>query len=507
MFIFIVRRTLASVVVLLLSSVLMFWLTVNSGDPLSDLRGSNADNIQQQIDARIATMNLDLDWYERYWMWFQGVAGCFTGSCDFGVNRSGQDVLFLTGLAAQSTLRLVTAATLIAIVVGVALGILTAIRQYSGFDYGVTFAAFLFFSLPVFWAAVLLKEFGAIRFNDWIATGQLGPLTMILIAAVLAIVIPSTLGGTTRRKLVTGGVTFAFVVVVLFVLNLLDWYRNPISGPFMALIAACGAAVLVTAIVSGIRNRTALYAALTTAVVGIVAYAVLAFTPLLADPSWLGLFGLFVLAIAVSLLIGRLWGGYNKKQVMLITGVTGVLTSVIVVADILVGYWASFLGLKSRPISTIGSQTPNFTGDFWQRLIDYGTQLILPTALLALVSIAAHSRFTRSSMLEVLNQDYVRTARAKGLSEREVVVKHAFRNSLIPITTIVAFDFAALIGGAVITETVFGWQGMGQLFITGLRQVDPAPVMAFFLVTGTAVVVMNLLADLAYASLDPRIRR
>ena len=109
-------------------------------------------------------------------------------------------------------------------------------------------------------------------------------------------------------------------------------------------------------------------------------------------------------------------------------------------------------------------------------------------------------------MLEVSRQDYIRTARAKGLGERQVILKHAFRNSLIPITTIMAFDFAGLIGGAVITERVFGWKGMGELFATGLNQVDPAPVMAFFLITGTAAVLMNLLADILYAVLDPRIR-
>jgi peptide/nickel transport system permease protein len=485
----------------------MYWLVTESGDPYHDLRGSNASNIDTLMAARTAALDLDLHWFERYWMWLQGVSGCFVGSCDFGTNVVGQDVLAMTGTAAASTLRLVTLATLLAIVIGVGLGILTAIRQYSGFDYAVTFMSFLFFSLPVFWAAVLLKEFGAIRYNDWIATGQFHPLTILVIAAVLAVVVPAVMGGSTRRRVVTGGSTFAFVAIVMFVLNAMDWWRNPTASFPMAFVAAAGAGVLVTAIVAGIKNRTALYAALTTAVVGIVAYIGFAYTPLLREPSWLGLFGLFVLAIVVSLAIGRLWGGYNRKQVMMVTGVTGVLTSVIVVADILIGYWSSFLGLKSRPISTIGSQTPNFRGDFWQQLIDYGTQLILPTVLLALVSIAAHSRYTRSSMLEVMSQDYVRTARAKGLSEREVVVKHAFRNSLIPITTIVAFDFAALIGGAVITETVFGWRGMGLLFTDGLRAVDPAPVMAFFLVTGTAAIVMNLLADLAYAGLDPRIRR
>lgn len=132
--------------------------------------------------------------------------------------------------------------------------------------------------------------------------------------------------------------------------------------------------------------------------------------------------------------------------------------------------------------------------------------LILPAIVLGTIPLAVIARMTRSAMLEVLREDYIRTARAKGLGERQVILKHAFRNSLIPITTIMAFDFAGLIGGAVITEQVFGWKGMGELFATGLRDVDPMPVMAFFLVTGTAAVLMNLVADVLYAVLDPRIR-
>ncbi len=123
-----------------------------------------------------------------------------------------------------------------------------------------------------------------------------------------------------------------------------------------------------------------------------------------------------------------------------------------------------------------------------------------------MISLASYSRYTRTSMLEVGQQDYIRTARSKGLSERTVIFRHAFRNALIPIATIAAFDFAGLIGGAVITESVFGWKGMGEMFRTGLTAVDPAPVMAFFLVTGTAAVLFNMLADIFYALLDPRIR-
>jgi peptide/nickel transport system permease protein len=503
---FILRRVGASALVLFGASLLMFVLTINSGDPLQDLRESNAPNKQQLLDQRIALLRLEDPWYERYWDWLTGVGGCFTGSCDLGVTINGVDVLGLTQQAASSTLRLITVSTVLAIVVGVALGILTAIRQYSGFDYSVTFGAFLFFSLPVFWAATLLKEYAAIQYNNWIAVGQYAPWTIVIAALLAGFLLQAVLGGSKRRRLVTAAATFAFVAVLLFVFNALDWWRDPMFGIAGVLAVSAAAGVLVTALVTGLRNRRVLYAALTTAVVGVIAYWFTA--PLLVnEPSWLLLAGLFVFSVAVSVAIGAAWGGYARKQAMLVTGITGVITSLVVVVDILIAHWASFLGLKSRPISTIGSQTPNFTGEFWERVLDMGTQILLPTILLTLVSVATHSRYTRSSMLETLNQDYVRTARSKGLSEREVIVKHAFRNALIPITTIVAFDFAALIGGAVITEQVFGWKGMGALFQNGLNAVDPAPVMAFFLVTGIAAVLMNLVADVAYAALDPRIRR
>jgi peptide/nickel transport system permease protein len=208
----------------------------------------------------------------------------------------------------------------------------------------------------------------------------------------------------------------------------------------------------------------------------------------------------------VAVAVGRLMGGYSKGAATIVSLTTAVIMGLLIITEHVFRAWPGYLEIVGRPIATIGSQTPNFSGTFWEDFLDKGTQLLLPTILLALVSVATYSRYTRASMLEVSQQDYIRTARAKGLGERQVILKHAFRNSLIPITTIMAFDFAALIGGAVITEQVFGWKGMGDLFRVGLMNVDPAPVMAFFLVTGTAAVLFNLLADILYAILDPRIR-
>src|SRR5690625_1068650 len=151
--------------------------------------------------------NPDLPWYQRYWNWLVGVSKCVTLNCDLGLTRNGVNVNSLLVDAAGATLRLVILVTLLAIVIGIATGILTAIRQYSGFDYVVTFLAFLFFSLPVFWAAVLLKDYGAIRFNNWIADPQISTSTTITIAAVWGLILQGIMGGDLRRRLLTAGVT------------------------------------------------------------------------------------------------------------------------------------------------------------------------------------------------------------------------------------------------------------------------------------------------------------
>ena len=109
-------------------------------------------------------------------------------------------------------------------------------------------------------------------------------------------------------------------------------------------------------------------------------------------------------------------------------------------------------------------------------------------------------------MLEVMSQDYIRTARAKGLTERTVIMRHGFRNSLIPMATIVPIDIITLIGGAIITENIFGRPGMGQMFVRHLNESDIEPVMAYLLIVAFLAIVANIVADLIYAVLDPRIR-
>jgi peptide/nickel transport system permease protein len=321
---FVVRRFLISLLVLFVASVLVYFTVTSYGDPLGELRARNPPVPQAVIDARRDAIGLDEPPLERYLSWASGVV-----VLDFGEDLDGQPVNATLWRRLGRTLRMVTAAVVVALVLAIAVGVRSATKQYSKSDYVFTFSGFLFLSMPVFWLAALLKEFLAVRFND---------------------------------------------------------------------------------------------------------------------------------------LVGR------------------------------------------RVIYTTGSESPRLQGDVFDRLANYAGHLVLPTIALALVSYAAWSRYQRSSMLDVMDSDYIRLARAKGASERRVVYRHGLRNALIPLTTIVAIDFGAVFGGAIITEQVFGWSAMGNLLIEGLRDYDVNIVLAWMMVTGAIAIVFNLIADLLYGVLDPRIR-
>jgi peptide/nickel transport system permease protein len=160
-------------------------------------------------------------------------------------------------------------------------------------------------------------------------------------------------------------------------------------------------------------------------------------------------------------------------------------------------------GHRLFPIANLNSVDAGGGLDFW---IDRAHHLVLPVLVLMIAGIAGYSRYMRAAMLEVINSDYVRTARAKGLEERRVTMKHALRNALIPLVTLVALDFGTILGGAVVTETVFSLDGMGLYFVNALFTNDPYPVMAWLMVVAVMIIVFNLVADIAYGLLDPRVR-
>jgi peptide/nickel transport system permease protein len=295
----------------------------------------------------------------------------------------------------------------------------------------------------------------------------------------------------------------------LIFISVTGWLTNPGLGPVVTTGLSVGAAVIVTVLSTGWANKKSRYTGFTVAALGLVLYYPLhALFEQFAIINIFSVIGIVLVMVALSGLIGWLWGGLDRWQSVRTGALTGLIVALILLFDRFLGSWNIYLTqvANGRPIGTIGSATPDLVASFWISGIDTFTHLALPTLALVLASLAGYSRYARASLLEVMNQDYIRTARAKGLTERTVVMRHAFRNALIPITTVIALDFGALISGAIVTEKVFAWSGMGALFNQALEKVDLNPIMGFFLVTAIAAIVFNFLADVIYSALDPRIR-
>jgi peptide/nickel transport system permease protein len=167
---------------------------------------------------------------------------------------------------------------------------------------------------------------------------------------------------------------------------------------------------------------------------------------------------------------------------------------------VLVLSWQDHFG--STPFFTSRMNSPGESGFGADRLM----HMILPALAIAVQQVAVYSRYMRSSMLEVLNSDFLRTARAKGISERRVLIRHALRNALIPVTTFAAIDIGTIMGGLVITEQIFEWPGMGKYFLDAFRNGDYLQVLPWMMIVVFSVIILNLIADLLYGVLDPRIR-
>lgn len=506
---FIGRRIGTLLVILFGSSFILYNLTAISGDPREQFKFSTDEESQAALRGLIRQLDLDTPPPLRYFKWLKGVLHVFIGQANFGMTRDNEDVLSRLAAAVPTTLRLVTAATFTAIILGIALGIVTALRQYSRFDYVVTFFSFLMFSLPIFWVAVLLKQFLAIEFNNFLAIGVISPGWIVGLSLFSAIFWTGVIGGDRKNLIRNAVVAFVTTTALLIVINATRWLQDPGLGPIVLFILSVGVAFGVTAISIGIENRSALKASLSMAVVTLLLYFPL---QKLFDrsSSWLLLLLLAVLTSATAVLFSVIFAKIDRGPVIRTTVITGLVCGFLVIVDRLMSSWAPYLvmdGVNGRPVPTVGQINPLLTStDFWVVLLDRVVHLILPTIALTLISFAGYIRFSRGTLLEVLNQDYIRTARAKGLNERTVVMRHAFRNTMIPLTTIVVVDIAGIIGGAIITERVFGWSGMGTLFNKAVSSYDLNLLMGVFAITASLSVLANLVADLLYAALDPRIR-
>ncbi|KLU59434.1 dipeptide transport system permease protein DppB [Peptococcaceae bacterium CEB3] len=207
----------------------------------------------------------------------------------------------------------------------------------------------------------------------------------------------------------------------------------------------------------------------------------------------------------LSLIIAIPWGIYNSTREYCLSDQTAAVISYLGFA--MPTFWFGILlqelfslKLNWLPLSDM------YTMGQARNILNLLPHLVLPVTVLTLGFLAAYVKYSRSSMLEVLFQDYIRTARAKGMPERRVVFRHALRNALIPIITVLGLDLPILVGGAALTESVFNWPGMGRLFVEMAMAREYSVLMAITLLTAVIVILGNFLADILYAIVDPRVQ-
>jgi peptide/nickel transport system permease protein len=506
---YIMRRIGVSIMILFGSSFLVYNLAAYASDPLAELRLSNDDGARQAIITLTRDLNLDVPPPVRYFLWLKGVLGLFVGKLNLGMTREATSVQEELLYAIPVTLRLVFVATITALFIGLALGIISALRQYSRFDYGMTFLAFLLYSLPIFWVAVLLKEFMAIQFNNFLSEPNIPIKWMLMFSIFTGIFWSSLFGGERKRFWSVFAGAFTTNFVILWAIDYTNWYLNPGLGPILIALLSVGVAFGVTAISTGLGNIPAKKAAMTMSGLAVIWYYPVQWI-FNNFGSYLTIAGLLFLIILTGIGVSRLFSKTDRGPIARTAIITGVTSGFLIVADRIMQSWAEYSAtdaVNGRPVPTYGQRKDQLvTEDFWINNLDVIMHLVLPTLALILISLAGWIRYSRGALLEVLNQDYIRTARAKGLNERTVITRHAFRNMMLPLSSLFVGEFVGLVGGAVITERVFGWQGMGTLGIKAINGYDLNLLMGVNLLLSILVIFGNLLADLVYSALDPRIR-
>ncbi len=231
-------------------------------------------------------------------------------------------------------------------------------------------------------------------------------------------------------------------------------------------------------------------------------------TSLIGDRIWPTIL-LVTTALVFAIVIGVLVGVFTARRPE--SPVSHGVTVFSLVGYSMPVFWTGYLLIIAfasnvRWFPVAGMRDVRFEGNRFEEWLDIAHHLVLPALTLGLIYLAQYSRLSRASMLEVLQSDYVRTARAKGLAERKVVYKHALRNAVIPVITIAGLQFGALVSGALLVETVFNWPGLGRLAADSVFQRDAPVLLGVLICSAVLVVVINILTDVVYRMIDPRIR-
>ncbi len=217
-----------------------------------------------------------------------------------------------------------------------------------------------------------------------------------------------------------------------------------------------------------------------------------------------------VFGTVVGVVVGA-WGAIRQyrmsDRVVTLLALLVISTPTFVIANLLIlGALNVNNAIGMQIFEYTGETSPDAIGSGWNQFVDRLQHLVLPTFTLALTAIAGYSRYQRHAMLDVLGQDFIRTARAKGLTRRQALFKHGLRTALIPMATLFAYGVSGLVTGAVFVEKIFGWHGMGEWVVQGIATQDTNIVAAITVFSGAVVLLAGLLSDVIYAALDPRVR-
>ncbi|MGE0214936.1 ABC transporter permease [Mycolicibacterium sp.] len=217
-----------------------------------------------------------------------------------------------------------------------------------------------------------------------------------------------------------------------------------------------------------------------------------------------------VVGTGIGVVVGA-WGAVRQyrlsDRVITVLSLLILSAPTFVVANLLIlGALKVNTALGVQLFEYTGETSPDAVGGAWNQLVDRVQHLVLPSFTLALAAIAVFSRYQRNAMLDVLGQDFIRTARAKGLTRRQALFKHGLRTALIPMATLFAYGVSGLVTGAVFVEKIFGWHGMGEWFVQGILTQDTNIIVAYAVFSGATVLLAGLLSDVIYAALDPRVR-
>jgi peptide/nickel transport system permease protein len=323
---YIARRISVLLVILFGSSFILYNLSAIAGDPIGDLRFSDDPQVQAEVKELESFLRLDVPPPLRYFIWLRGIFGVFTGSIDFGLTRLRAPVSTEIAAAMPITIRLVLFATIFAIVLGITLGVLTALRQYSRFDYSMTFVAFLLFSLPIFWVAVLLKQYLAIRFNTFLEDPSVSTTWKLGISLVGGLF----WAGLLSMKKGSFWKIFASVFVGTFVgITLLDnanWFLDPALGPILIGLISVAIGVGITFVSTGLQNKPALYASLTMAPLTVISYFATA-SSLNSTSSIPQILSYALVTIGVAVVVSLIFARVDRGPVIRTTVITSLLSA------------------------------------------------------------------------------------------------------------------------------------------------------------------------------------